>query len=106
MGTDDDILRMRLHGLRKGFATSLTRRGVEQSLIALIGRWRLQGAIHSYILHKQMDMLPITRTLWYGQKFTNVLIDYDLEERKVFDKIVNTYKNENKSQLIRCNMLR
>ena len=64
--------RMRLHGTRKGFATTLLQRGMALSLIAFAGLWQLQAAIYRYFVHSQKDLavadrkgVPVRREVEY-----------------------------------------
>ena len=56
--------KMRFHGLRKGFATSLQKKSVPLGLIAFAGRWTLQAAIYRYILWEQDDLIGLANILW------------------------------------------
>ena len=80
--------KMRFHGIRKGWATSLTRKGIIQSLIAFIGRWKLQGAIYDYILHTAEETLQITEVLWYGKLKNMKTVDFDEMELRLFQKVM------------------
>ncbi len=44
------------HSLRKGFASQLTRNGVEKGLIAFAGRWKLPESFYIYVSHVEQDM--------------------------------------------------
>ena len=73
----------RLHGTRKGFATTLQRVGVPMSLIAFAGRWKLQSAIYDYLIHSQKDLLGIVGKYLYGTKTNNEQYDWDESEIRI-----------------------
>ena len=75
-----DPERMRLHGTRKGFATTLLQRGMPLSLIAFAGLWRLQAAIYRYLVHSQRDLLQVAMVYLYGQPTSGGTIDMDTRE--------------------------
>ena len=72
--------RLRFHGLRKGWATTLMLCGIALSLIAFGGRWKLKAAIFAYILHSQKELIPLTKVYLYGTFVKQVQLDFDDEE--------------------------
>eukprot|EP01083_Nonionella_stella_P221295 790778_1 len=72
--------RMRFHGLRKGFATTLQNMGIPLSLISFAGRWKLQAAIFRYLLHRQEDMIPLAKAYWCGVQKSALPLDIDKQE--------------------------
>ncbi len=75
-----DFKRHRFHGLRKGFATTLQRKGCADSLIAFAGRWKLRAAIYRYIIHMQRDMNNLCKIYLYGKETNKMSLDLDANE--------------------------
>ena len=75
--------RIRMHGTRKGFATTLLQKGVPMSLIAFAGLWKLQSAIYCYLVHSQKDLLKIVSLYLYGETLNLEQIDMDEREFRV-----------------------
>ena len=72
--------RLRFHGTRKGFASSLLQCGLPLSWISYAGRWKLQAAIYAYLIHSQKDLLCLCQIFMYGLIVTKVEIDFDQSE--------------------------
>lgn len=72
--------RYRLHGSRKGFATTLLQNGAAMSLIAFAGMWKLHAAIYRYLIHTQEDLLQIAFLYLYGSRKSTKVIDLDESE--------------------------
>ena len=68
--------RLRFHGTRKGFASSLLQYGLPLSWISYAGRWKLQA----YLIHSQKDLLGLCLIFMYGKIVTKVEIDFDKSE--------------------------
>ena len=79
--------RYRLHGGRKGFATTLLNNGVPMSLIAFAGRWKLHAAIYRYLIHTQKDLLPLAKMYLYGKQKKSEMIDMDETEIDLIDSL-------------------
>ena len=69
--------RWRYHGLRKGFATSLQQRQVEQGLIAYGGRWSLVASMYRYIIYTLEDMKKLAPIMWDREIETFEVKDLD-----------------------------
>ena len=65
------------HGLRKGFATSLQQREINQGLIAYAGRWKLVASMYKYMIFTLEDMKKIVSLLWDKKRETLIHIDLD-----------------------------
>ena len=77
----------RLHGTRKGFATTLQRAGLPMSLIAFAGRWKLEAAIYQYLIHSQKDLLCIVSKYLYGVQVNNDQHDWDESEINIVQQM-------------------
>ena len=75
--------RYRLHGTRKGFATTLLKNGVAMSLIAFAGQWKLHAAIYKYLIHTQSDLLVIVTQYLYGVCVNGKSYDFDESEHRI-----------------------
>ena len=82
-----DWEKMRFHGLRKGFATTLQNNGLPLSLIAFAGMWTLQAAIFSYLKHTQADLLRIAAVYLYGNKKHLGEVDMDDSEFRIIQSM-------------------
>ena len=69
--------RWRYHGLRKGFATSLQQREINQGLIAYGGRWSLVGSFYKYTIYTLEDMIQIASLIWDRERQTMAQKDLD-----------------------------
>ena len=78
---------MRLHGTRRGFATTLLQRGMPLSLIAFAGLWRLQAAIYRYFVHSQRDLLQVALVYLYGKPTNGGTIDMDTKEFNLMEQL-------------------
>ena len=67
----------RYHGLRKGFATSLQQREINQGLIAYAGRWSLVESIYKYMIFTLEDMQQIASLIWDKKRQTMMHTDLD-----------------------------
>ena len=82
----------RYHGLRKGFATSLQQRDINQGLIAFGGRWSLVASIYRYTIYTLEDMLPLAAIIWDRERETlehKDLDNWELEMLKNVKKLKN-----------------
>ncbi len=79
--------RLRFHGTRKGFASSLQQKGVDLSRISYAGRWKLQAAIYSYLIHTQKDLIGLCLIFLYGRIKSKVQIDFDKSECDLIGKL-------------------
>jgi len=87
----------RMHGTRKGFATALMRKGVQQSLISFAGRWAILGAINRYIHHTQEELIPLAQIIMYGKDENKKILDLDEEERKAIGALNGNKKIDSTS---------
>ena len=78
-----DGARFRLHGTRKGFATTLLKNGMAMSLIAYAGQWKLHAAIYKYIIHTQADLLVVVNVYLYGKCKNVASYDFDESEHQI-----------------------
>ena len=81
--------RWRYHGIRKGFATSLQQREVNQGLIAYAGRWKLVASIYKYMIFTLEDMEKIASILWDKKRGTLIYTDLDDWEIQILKDIKN-----------------
>ncbi len=72
------------HSLRKGFASQLTKHGVEKGRIAWIGRWKLPDAIYIYISYDELCEKKTTRYFFHRKNNTEYEFDFDNEEYMYF----------------------
>ena len=79
--------RYKMHGTRKGFATALMRKGIQQSLISFAGRWAILGAINRYIHHVQEELLTLAKVILYGRDQNQKILDLDQEEMMAISKM-------------------
>ena len=88
--------RYRYHGLRKGFATSLQQREVNQGLIAYAGRWSLlSSSIYKYVIYTLEDMMKLSSELWDQDIKTLQCKDMDESETEIMLKLRKNLKNLN-----------
>ena len=89
--------RYRFHGTRKGFAGTLSRKGVAMSRISYAGRWKLQAAIYSYLIHTQKDLLDLCLIFLYGNIVTRTCVDMDQSEIDLIRNMDSSATNERHS---------
>ncbi len=80
--------RYRFHGTRKGFSTTLQRKGVVMSLIAFAGRWKLRAAIFRYLIHIQNDLNDLCKIYLYGKEINKESLDLDANEMELCSELV------------------
>ena len=77
----------RYHGLRKGFATTLQQREINQGLIAYAGRWKLVASIYKYMIFTLEDMRKIASMIWDKKRETMMHTDLDEWEIQILKDI-------------------
>ncbi len=82
------------HALRKGFASQLTKHGVDKGIIAWIGRWKLPEAIYIYISYEEYGQTLITKYYFKAKSSRSYEYDFDEAEYKYFMKTQTTPKRK------------
>ena len=67
----------RYHGLRKGCATSLQQREINQGLIACAGRWSAAASTYKCMIFTLEDMLHVASHIWDKRRETMMHTDLD-----------------------------
>lgn len=77
------------HSARKGFASQLVRKGVNQSKIAFAARWYLKHAMFRYLTYRRTELVNLA-SKYFNSKDLGKSVDFDAEEA---DCLFTHYKN-------------
>ncbi len=72
------------HGLRKGYASQMTRHGVDKGWIAFAARWKLPESIYIYLSLNEFDLMNMTQYYFHAKTTNKYEYDFDEAEYRYF----------------------
>ncbi len=82
------------HSLRKGFASQLSRLGVERGLIAWVGRWKLKDSLYIYVNYAEGDMVKLSYIYFNAKQDIRFRYDKQFDfDKEESDFLLDHYRN-------------